>query len=323
MDRNDTFRISTSMLLAAAAVLQARQDTDPATQRNAVLARACLHNCGAAGSRLLLAVDHLPGRLLLAALERLYLPGLSAHYAWRKHRIREWALRSCAAGIRQVLIFGAGFDGLPLTLLARSPALRVFEIEREGNVAIKRAALQSLELHEPRWSLIAEDLRAGSIEPLLRALPAFEPQAPTLIVAEGVLMYMELAEVKGLLQNLAQVLPGAELIATAMDRPGFGPPGFARQRPWVNRWLKRADEPFRWGVTRIALPALLAEVDVRLNRLADPQANEDPDPSPGEWLFAGSLLYQSPNTELPEKPHGDSWSDADHAPIADLIRSAQ
>lgn len=88
-------RISTSMLLAAACVRQARNDRDPDAQQDAALARACLQGCGAAGRRLLRAVDHAFGRLLLRMAETLYLPGIGAHYAWRKRHIRRWALQAC------------------------------------------------------------------------------------------------------------------------------------------------------------------------------------------------------------------------------------
>lgn len=294
MSRPDADRLSTSMLVAAAAVRQARHDADPAVRRNALLARACLQACGPSGTRLLCAVDRAAGRGLLAVLEALYLPGLRAHYAWRKRHIRRWALQSCARGARQVLILGAGFDGLSLHLLAQVPALRVFEIERARSVAIKQTALDALGLHEPRLSLVAADLASVPVAATLGALPAFDPRCPSLIVAEGVLMYLDRAALRRLLDGLAQSLPGAELIATAMDRRASGAPGFARQRPWVGRWLERAGEPFRWGETREALESLLEDNGVRLRCLADPQVGDDPDPSPGEWLFAAALASRRP-----------------------------
>lgn len=283
-------RTSTSMLLAAAAVRQARRDGDATVQANARLARACLRGCGAAGRRLLFALDHAPGRWLLAALEAAYLPGIGAHYAWRKRHIRRWALQDCADGARQVVVLGAGFDGLALALLAQAPQLRAFEIERESAVAIKRAALREIGAEDPRLSLIAADLAHTPAAMALRAAPGFDPAAATVVIAEGVLMYLSPEELQRLLRGLAATLDDARLIATAMALRADATPGFARQRPWVQRWLRRAGEPFRWGASRACLPALLHAAGVRLERVADPQAPADPDPSPGEWVFAGSLL---------------------------------
>src|SRR5207244_348401 len=110
--------------------------------------------------------------------------------------IRRWSLQSCATGVRQVLMLGAGFDGLSLTLLAQVPALRIFEIERERTIAVKRSALRSLQAHDPRLALVAADLSAAPIESLLRALPSFDPERPTLVIAEGVLMYLGVSELR-------------------------------------------------------------------------------------------------------------------------------
>ncbi|QWP77120.1 class I SAM-dependent methyltransferase [Lysobacter sp. K5869] len=299
-------RISTSMLLAAACVRQARRDADPAVQRSAVLAHACLQRCGAPGRRLLFAVDRAPGRWLLALLEALYLPGLGAHYAWRKRHIRRWALQACDGGAEQVVLLGAGFDGLSLALLARAPHLRVIEIERERTVAIKRAALREIGADDAQLILVAADLSARPIAAVLRASPGFDPQRPTLIVAEGVLMYLGVDQLRVLLQGLADTLPGARLIATAMDVDAAGTPGFARQRPWVGRWLRRAGEPFRWGAARDALGAAMSDAGARLDRLADPDAVDDPDPSPGEWVFAGSLQRPASDAEPVASDAGDN-----------------
>lgn len=292
-------RISTAMLLAAAAVLEARHQGDPAIQRNAALARACLLGSGPGGMRLLQAVDHTLGRGLLRLLEWLYLPGLSAHYAWRKRHIRRWALQACRDGAQQALILGSGFDGLSLTLLAQMPALRVFEIERAHTVAIKRAALQALGHDDSRLVLATGELGTRPLSTVLGALPGFDPQRPTLVIAEGVLMYLPLGDVQQLLQRLACVLPDARLIATAMAQSETGAVGFRHQRPWVRHWLRRAGEPFRWGATRQALPALLGTAGVQLSQLADPDHADDPDPAPGEWLFTGRLAAAAAMPRVP------------------------
>jgi methyltransferase (TIGR00027 family) len=291
-------RISTAMLLAAAAVGEARNQGDPTLQRNAALARTCLLGSGRGGMRLLQAVDHAPGRGLLRLLEWLCLPGLGAHYAWRKRYLRRWALQACRDGVEQVLILGAGFDGLSLTLLAQVPALRVFEIERAHIVSIKRAALQVLGYDDPRLVLAAGELGTRPLGAVLGALPAFDPRRQTLVIAEGVLMYLPLTDVQQLLWRLACVLPDARLIATAMAQSGKGAVGFRHQRPWVRHWLRRAGEPFRWGAARHALPALLGTAGVQLSQLADPDGGDDPDPAPGEWLFTGRLAAAPSPTPL-------------------------
>lgn len=279
------------MLLAASAIQHARAADDVIAQCHAMLARACLERAGASGRRLLRIVDTGWGRALLAVLERLLLPGLSAHYLWRKRRIRHWALQACDARIRQVLILGAGFDGLGLTLLDHRRDLRVFELERPATMQIKRAALQALGLERPQLSLIGVEL-GGAAPPGLQELQGFDADRPTLVIAEGVLMYLTRHEVIHMLQQLAQALPGGRLIATAMARRTDGHPGFHRQHRLVRHWLRWRGEPFQWGTDKTGLATLLHTGQVDFRRVADPDEATDPDPSPGEWVFAGAFVQQ-------------------------------
>jgi len=274
--------VSTAMLVAAATVQQAQKQTELAQQ--AQLARACLERCGAGGRWLLRLVDHAPGRVCLSALEALALPGLREHYAWRKRRIAQWAERACADGAAQAVLIGSGYDGLGWRLAQRHPALRVFELDRADSVAIKGEALRQLRAELPRPHLLGADLGRDDALRTLLADPAFDPDLPTLCVAEGVLMYLQPARARHLLHALAQRLPRTVLVATAMELR-CGRPRFRRERPWVCGWLQRRGEPFLWGCEREALGAWLAECGWILRELAEPGVPDDPDPSPGECFF--------------------------------------
>ncbi|SFL21207.1 class I SAM-dependent methyltransferase [Lysobacter sp. cf310] len=273
--------VSTSMLVAAATVQRTRAHVEA---EDAAIARACLAQCGGAGSALLWLVDHAFGRLVLAWLERVLLPGLRAHYAWRKRRIAQWARQACADGAAQVVLLGAGYDGLGCMLARRHPGLRVFELDREASIAIKRRALQALCLHPTGLYLRATDLARADPLAALRSGGDFDPKLPTLCIAEGVLMYLSQAQASALLSALARDLARPTVVATAMDLRA-GRPGFHREHAWVRRWLARRGEPFLWGCGRPELTAALSACGLQLQALADPADPVDPDPSPGEWLF--------------------------------------
>ena len=282
-------RVSTSMLVAAATVQHARGQPG---NEDAAIARACLRLCGNAGTGLLRLIDSAPGRILLALLERLLLPGLRAHYAWRKRRIAQWARQACIDGSAQVLLIGAGYDGLGCALARQHPELRVFELDRDASVAIKRRALEQLGLHPPRLQLLATDLMYADPLTTLRDCTEFDAGRPTLCVAEGVLMYLSWPQTRALLSRLAQELASPTIVATAMEtRDGL--PGFRREHAWVRPWLRRRGEPFLWGCDRTELPALLGACGLTLQALADPAASDDPDPSPGEWLFLARRIGAS------------------------------
>ncbi|NUO74804.1 MAG: SAM-dependent methyltransferase [Lysobacter sp.] len=273
--------LSTSMLVAAATVQRASTDID---RQDATIARACLRRGGRAGTILLRLIDHALGRAGLALLERLLLPGLRAHYAWRKRRIADWAQRACEQGIAQVVMIGAGYDGLGCALAQRHPQLHVYELDRPASIAIKREALNKVCLHPSRLRLLAVDLAHTDAIAALRDCADFDAERPTLCIAEGVLMYLDPARAQALLQQLAQALADPTLIATVMESQATRP-GFRREHRWVRAWLQRRGEPFRWGCAGDELPQRLRACGWKLQTLADPEDRLDPDPSPGEWLF--------------------------------------
>ncbi|UHQ23766.1 SAM-dependent methyltransferase [Lysobacter sp. 5GHs7-4] len=273
--------LSTSMLVAAATAQRASADID---RQDATIARACLRRCGGAGTVLLRLIDHALGRAGLAVLERLLLPGLRAHYAWRKRRIANWAQHACEQGVAQVVMIGAGYDGLGCALAQRHPQLQVYELDRPASIAIKREALNELCLHPSRLRLLAVDLARTDAIAALRDCADFDAGRPTLCIAEGVLMYLDPARADSLLRQLAQALADPSLIATVMASQA-GRPGFRREHRWVHAWLQRRGEPFRWGCARDELSQRLRACGWQLQTLADPEDRLDPDPSPGEWLF--------------------------------------
>ncbi len=286
-------RLSTAQVLAAAAVLQARTGSD-ASACNARVAEACLRHGGGTGACLLRALGTRPGRCLLRLLEYAMLPGINAHYAWRKRRIRAWAEQACANGTRQVLILGAGFDGLGAELADGAARPRVHEVDLAPTIALKRHALASLGFAQPRLHFVACDLAQAALPAALAGAPQFDPAAATLVIAEGVAMYLPIPAAIRLLHSLAGMLRQARCIATAMQTRADGRADFALARPWLRHWLRWNGEPFRWGCSRAALPATLLRAGLAVDTLADPDAADDPDPCPGEWLFAGTLLPRQP-----------------------------
>ena len=284
-------RASTPMLIAAAEVLAARGEGHDSLR--ARLAHACLDRCGAPGARLLRLAGSATGRALLRLAEFAMLPGIAAHYAWRKRRIWRWVEGEVAAGARQLLVLGAGFDALGPRMAIRHPSLRVLEIDRPGTIAVRAPALRACGVCTPRLTLHAADLAAEGLSGALeRVGPAgFSRDARTIVVAEGLLMYLPLTAVARLCRDLQIHLRApAGIVASAMECDARSSPGFRRQRRWVDGWLARRGEPFAWGAARADLPEVLAPAGIVAHQFADPRDPHEPDPCPGEWLFRGTLL---------------------------------
>ncbi|NZA26277.1 class I SAM-dependent methyltransferase [Luteimonas sp. SJ-92] len=287
-------RISTAMAVAAGTLL----DADAAglgQQLSARLARACLEESGAAGRRLLRLLDRRGGRALLRCAQALVLPGIAAHYRWRKRRIRAWVQARTDAGASQLIVLGAGFDALAAGLVRTVPRLRAIEIDLAVHQRAKRRALRRLGLEHSRLGLVEADLRTQALPGLLAGAAGFDRHAPSVVVAEGLLMYLPPPSLQALFGGLAAALSTpATVIATAMETGAGGAPGFRGQRPWLRHWLRRRGEPFLWGCAPAALPASMRGHGLRLDAIADPAPPHDPDPCPGEWLFRATLPGLAP-----------------------------
>lgn len=289
-----TARASTSMLIAAAEVLAARREGRD--DLHARFARASLDACGDAGPRLLRRVDSASGRLLLRLAEAATLPGIAAHYAWRKRRVRRWVDEAIDAGARQLLVLGAGFDALGPCMAARHPSLRVLEVDRPATIAIREHALHACGVEQPRLAMRPVDFATDDVRHAFRDIEGtgLDRDAATVAVAEGLLMYLQPEAVATLWHAVrAHCRARVEVVASAMACGDDGVPGFRRQRPCLRGWLARRGEPFAWGATHARLPANLAAAGVAISHVADPDDECDPDPCPGEWLFRGTLPPQA------------------------------
>jgi hypothetical protein len=174
---------------------------------------------------------HRLGRLLLASLEWLVLPGLAAHHCARK----AWLWQRLPSK-RRLLWLGVGFDGLGRALLASNGLARVIETDHPDTLRMRRELVSDG----------AAMMQALQLPAQLGELAAICSIGPTTIVCEGVLMYLPKRAVVRALRRLASLREPPRLIFTALDTTQQGGRGFRGTRPWVTRWLERQREPFRW-----------------------------------------------------------------------------
>lgn len=257
---------STAKLIAASTILLA---SDPRTASLvAPGARALCERflSGCAADRLLArSASFAPTRWLWRVVERMVLPGITAHYWHRKRWIERRCRESIAEGFRRVVVIGAGFDTLALRLAAEFPRIDWIEIDHP---ATQRAKCEALgDGLAPNLRFIAVDLAA---DPLPTEF--FDDGRATLVIAEGMLMYLAEADIDRLFLALSTLrAPSTRMVFSFMSKWADGSAGFLPRSGWVERWLAWRSEPFTWSIEPQRIrsflqPFKLAPIEVALTQ---------------------------------------------------------
>jgi methyltransferase (TIGR00027 family) len=218
-------------------------------------------------------------RPIVSALERLTLPGIQLHYALRKLYLEE-TLRAALSdsgcgGIRQVVIFGAGYDTLALRLHETFPHTQFIETDHP---ATQRRKTHALAAHldsrlqrplTPNLHFLPVDLTRQQLTATLRNFNAYRADARTLFIAEGLLMYLSPVEVNNLLQTIRECSGARSRFAfTFMEPQANGRVNFRTRSRAVDAWLSWRSEVFKWGIERDALPAYLSGRGLSVREIA-------------------------------------------------------
>jgi methyltransferase (TIGR00027 family) len=236
---------------------------------SAALARAALAIDSRRAERILRMLSRPGLRWIVLAAEAAVLPGIQLHYALRKRFIDEVADRAIEAGVRQVVVIGAGFDSLALRLSRRPEEIVSIEVDHPATQDVKRRALAAIATSAGDLRLVAADLAAEALpDALSRA--RYDPTLKTLFVAEGLTMYLREEEVRALLGTFAHHAPSdSRFVWTFMEPMGDGRIAFhGSKRAFVDRWLRSRDEPFTWGIAPDRIEGFVREIGLELVRIA-------------------------------------------------------
>lgn len=259
---------STATLIAAATVLLAR-DARVADLVPPGAAERCagyLESASPLYAKAVRALSRPALRWAAQFAERATVPGLLLHFILRKRWIGEAVRAALVEGCEQVVVVGAGFDALAPRLSNEFPRASFIEIDHPATQARKRLAVErSGNLH-----LIAADLARDRLQDALSAGGAYRPEAPSIFVIEGLLMYLTDPEVVAVFAAVrALQRAGGRVVFTVMEPAPDGRPAFHNATPLVKRLLARWREPFKSALPRDEAPAFLDALGFRFRELAD------------------------------------------------------
>jgi len=177
------------------------------------------------------------------------MPGQWEGFGHRKLFMQQQVESAIAAGARQVLVLGAGFDTLCLRLAPQHRDVRFFEVDHPATSAAK-ARGASAEGQPENMILIAADLGASARSKVLSEHGRWDTSQFSVLVAEGLFLYLGDDEVRGLLREAAACAAPGSRIAFSHELPD--------ERRLLPMILRLVAEPFRSAVRRQGLPAYLA-----------------------------------------------------------------
>jgi methyltransferase (TIGR00027 family) len=192
------------------------------------------------------------------------MPGQFEAFAYRKAFFERQVRKGIEAGAGQVLVLGAGYDTLGWRLAPEFSEVNFFEIDHPATGRLKAKGIEAMG-QPTNLHLIAEDLGERKLVDVLYANATWNPTAPTVIVAEGLLMYLPPEAVGALFEQCAAATGAGSsiaftyVVARSDGRPDAGP------WAWLVLWLlKVGGEPWLWSIPAEALSPFLNAHDWKI-----------------------------------------------------------
>ena len=130
-------------------------------------------------------------------------------------------IESLRAGVTQVVVLGAGYDGRALRY--RTPNVRFFEVDHPATQADKLERLRETGASVEGIVFVAADFTEPGLGDALDAA-GHDPQRPSLFVCEGVLRYLPEPAYRGLLRVAGERAAAGSVLAVSIstrdDEPG-------------------------------------------------------------------------------------------------------
>ncbi len=187
------------------------------------------------------------------------IPGQFEAFAHRKAFCERQVREGICKGATQVLILGAGYDTLGWRLAPEFTGVEFFEIDHQATAQLKAKSIEAMGTRD-NLHLISVDLSERRLANVLTANKSWDRAAQSVMLAEGLLMYLPDAAVRDLLSQCAAMTGAGSRIAftyigtNADGRPDAGP--WTRLLLWS---LKLNGEPWLWSIRPEQLNRFLEE----------------------------------------------------------------
>ena len=154
---------------------------------------------------------------LCAGMRRPRALPLRAHLEARTRFFDDQVVAAIGRGTGQVVVLGAGYDDRALRF--KTAGVRFFEVDHAGTQSDKRRRLERMGSDRSGPTLVPADFRVDDVGVALAGV-GHRADRPTLVLAEGLLVYLDGAAVVGLLSGVhARASEGSALVASLAVHP--------------------------------------------------------------------------------------------------------
>ena len=208
-------------------------------------------------------------------------PAMRAHLRARTRFFDARVVGVLEQGTVQVVVLGAGYDDRALRF--RSPGAHFFEVDHPGTQQDKRLRLERMGADLTGVTLVPADFRHDDVATVLQGA-GHRATLPTLVLAEGLLIYLDEEAVVDLLAGVrARAAAGSALVASLAVHPEGVDSALATTRANAGRPRAQA-EPWRTIMSPSAHLELVERSGWRVAEALD-DASLDDEAVPGRSLL--------------------------------------
>jgi methyltransferase (TIGR00027 family) len=180
-------------------------------------------------------------------------------FAYRKAFCERQVRDGISAGAAQILVLGAGYDTLGWRLAPEFSGVNFFEIDHPATARLKAKGIDVLGQTDNLF-LIAEDLGKQKLVDILKTNESWDQNAQTVIIAEGLIMYLSHEAVRDLFYQCAVIAGAGSRIAFSYIPAGEDGRPDAGRWTGLMLWLQKViGEPWLWSIRPEKLGRFLAD----------------------------------------------------------------
>ncbi|MRG94648.1 class I SAM-dependent methyltransferase [Polyangium spumosum] len=193
-------------------------------------------------------------------------------FGLRKRWMADVVEEAIAGGATQLLVVGAGFDPLAAMVARRHPEVTCVEVDAPATAEPKRRGVRGAGFERTNLHICAADLSKRSLGEVLRGTP-WRSDARSVVVAEGLLMYLDVKDVKAFLGAIREhTTAGSHLAFSYVDGDDAGRPHLGTLDWPIRATLRIAGERMRWGIRPRELAGFVEAAGFRLVGQMDGEA---------------------------------------------------